>query len=165
MSVAFGHRWIVTQYVVDAFQVELSAPTVQSPTREKCARDCDDELDYPALAGKRVRIELRSAYPLGEREASFLEIVVREHLEPADIEFAWLPIKRSRCEPLLRRCAAQQPALFVVVATAIDVSGTFQPRAPRGSGNCRSKVTANDEGSGIAACDWSDRMSRPAEAA
>jgi hypothetical protein len=51
--------------------------------------------DYPALEGERVRIELRCAYPPGDRETEFIDIVSREHLKPAEIDFRWAPIKAS----------------------------------------------------------------------
>jgi len=41
--------------------------------------------DYPAFAGKKVRIELRSSFEPGERERNFLRIVLTRHLEPARI--------------------------------------------------------------------------------
>jgi len=42
--------------------------------------------DYPELVGKRVRIELHSIHPLGERERRFLSIVESEYLKPEGIE-------------------------------------------------------------------------------
>jgi len=47
------------------------------------------ESDYPEVAGLPVEIELRSSPPPGERELGFLNIVTKQHLEPANIGFSW----------------------------------------------------------------------------
>ena len=44
---------------------------------------------YPETSTASVKIELRSAYPPGEREKKFLDIVVRNHFRPAGIDFSW----------------------------------------------------------------------------
>lgn len=45
-------------------------------------------IDYPEASAAAVQIELRSAYPLGERERQFLDIVVRNHFRPEKISFS-----------------------------------------------------------------------------
>jgi hypothetical protein len=50
------------------------------------------EADYPQVAGKRVKIELRSSYPPGARELEFMDIVVRNHFKPEGIDFGWSEI-------------------------------------------------------------------------
>lgn len=45
--------------------------------------------DYPQMAGKPVRIELRATTAPGERELEFLRIVTAHHMEPAGISFLW----------------------------------------------------------------------------
>ena len=45
--------------------------------------------DYPTVADKRVRFELRCAEPPGPKEVAFLTIVERQHLEPERITFRW----------------------------------------------------------------------------
>ena len=49
--------------------------------------------DYPCAVRKTVRFELRTVFPPGFREKEFLEIVRRQHLDPAGIEFTWRIIK------------------------------------------------------------------------
>ena len=51
--------------------------------------------DYPQVSGEPVRIELRCAYPPGEREEKFLDIAVRNHFRPAKIGLAWKLIVTS----------------------------------------------------------------------
>ena len=45
--------------------------------------------EYPSLEGKPVHFQLRSSYPLGERELGFLRIVCKHHFAPAGIRFSW----------------------------------------------------------------------------
>ncbi len=45
--------------------------------------------DYPAMAGKPIRFELRTEYPPTQREQQFLDIVTRQHLQPEGITFGW----------------------------------------------------------------------------
>jgi hypothetical protein len=45
--------------------------------------------DYPALAGKPIRFELKTDFPPTPREQQFLDIVTRQHLQPEGITFAW----------------------------------------------------------------------------
>ena len=45
--------------------------------------------DYPEVAGKPVKIELRSSYPPGSREREFIDIVVKNHFQPEGIDFGW----------------------------------------------------------------------------
>lgn len=52
-------------------------------------------VDYPRMAGKPVRIELRAASAPGERELEFLRIVTARHLKPAGISFRWRVIGGS----------------------------------------------------------------------
>jgi hypothetical protein len=49
--------------------------------------------DYPQVAGKPVRFELRSLESPGPREAEFLRILEAHHLAPEGIRFAWRAIK------------------------------------------------------------------------
>jgi hypothetical protein len=51
--------------------------------------------DYPAVAGKSVELQLRCSYPLGEREEQFVDIVRRQHLDPAGVGFQWVLIGAS----------------------------------------------------------------------
>ena|ERR1043165_5372751 len=51
--------------------------------------------DYPNMADKRVDFQLRCSYPPGTREEEFLDIIRRRHLEPAGIDFQWVPIATS----------------------------------------------------------------------
>ena len=44
---------------------------------------------YPAVANHPVTIELRCAAEPGERERTFLDIVMRRHLLPENIAFRW----------------------------------------------------------------------------
>lgn len=46
-------------------------------------------IDYPETSAAAVQIELRAAYPPGERESQFLDIVVRNHFRPEKISFSW----------------------------------------------------------------------------
>lgn len=45
--------------------------------------------DYPSMLGKRVRIELRSMFPLGIREEELLEIVNRHDLAQFGLNMSW----------------------------------------------------------------------------
>lgn len=51
--------------------------------------------DYPELAGKAVRVQLRSKFRLGEPELKFLRIVLKQHLEPKGIKLSWRVIGES----------------------------------------------------------------------
>jgi len=52
--------------------------------------------DYPQVAGKPVRIELRASSTPGEREMEFFRIVTTRHFAPAGIAFAWKVIGEAR---------------------------------------------------------------------
>lgn len=45
--------------------------------------------DYPAYASKAIRIELRTQYPLTQREQQFLDIVATQDLQPHGISLGW----------------------------------------------------------------------------
>lgn len=45
--------------------------------------------DYPEVAGKPLRFELRTECPPTECEQQFFEIVTREYLQPEGITFGW----------------------------------------------------------------------------
>lgn len=45
--------------------------------------------DYPAMAGKPIRFELRTEHAPTQREQEFLDVVTREHLQPEGITFGW----------------------------------------------------------------------------
>jgi hypothetical protein len=45
--------------------------------------------DYPDMAGKAIRFELRTKYPPTQREQQFFEIVTRQYLQPEGITFDW----------------------------------------------------------------------------
>ena len=45
--------------------------------------------DYPAYYSKPVRIELRTQHPPSSRDQEFLDVVIREDLEPRGISFGW----------------------------------------------------------------------------
>lgn len=55
--------------------------------------------DFPQLAGRPVRIELRATSAPGERELELLEIVLARHLAPAGIAFAWRVIGEVGLQP------------------------------------------------------------------
>jgi len=51
--------------------------------------------DYPALAGKPIRFELKTEFPPTQREQEFLDIVTRQHLQPEGITFRWKILGKS----------------------------------------------------------------------
>ncbi len=55
--------------------------------------------DYPALADKPVHFELRTAHAPTPREEQFLDIVVRQHLQPRGITFQWHLLGSSQTPP------------------------------------------------------------------
>src|SRR2546423_1382919 len=46
-------------------------------------------VDYPALTGKPVHVQLRSSFPPGNAELEFLRIALEQHLAPEGIQFSW----------------------------------------------------------------------------
>jgi len=45
--------------------------------------------DYPAMNGKLIRFELRTDFASTSREQQFMDIVIRDYLEPEGITFHW----------------------------------------------------------------------------
>jgi hypothetical protein len=46
-------------------------------------------MEYPEYSSKRLRFDLRSASPLGEREREFLDSFIAKHLSPRNIRMTW----------------------------------------------------------------------------
>lgn len=55
--------------------------------------------DYPAMAGKPIRFELKTDFPPTQREQQFLDIVTREHLDPEGITFRWQLLGKGEPQP------------------------------------------------------------------
>ena len=51
--------------------------------------------DYPAMAGKPIRFELRTDFAPTQRRQRLMDIVTREHLEPEGITFRWQILGKS----------------------------------------------------------------------
>ena len=66
-------------------------PDLQAKFSTYLAYALDGQLreDYPAMAGKSIRFELRTEYAPTQREQQFLDIVTRQYLRPEGITFGW----------------------------------------------------------------------------
>lgn len=72
-------------------------PDLQAKFSAYLAYALDGQLqrDYPQMAGKPIRFELRSVEPPGPRESEFLSILERQHLAPEGTELRWQAIRES----------------------------------------------------------------------
>jgi hypothetical protein len=72
-------------------------PDLQSKFSTYLTYALDGQLatDYPTYAGKPIHFELRTEHAPTQREQQFMDIVVREHLEPERITFRWQLIGKS----------------------------------------------------------------------
>ena len=55
--------------------------------------------DYPAMADKPVRIELKTEFSPTQREQQLMDTITSQHLEPERITFRWQILSKSQPTP------------------------------------------------------------------